>query len=360
MAKPPASALSAFGWDSYFADQVATFPGSDLAPARVAEEHGRLLRLWSDLGETLAPLSGKLLAEEEDGAMPAVGDWVLARLDPGAPVVRHVLRRRTKLSRTAAGERQREQVLAANVDVAFVVQSLNRDFNPRRLERYLAVIRQGGVEPVILLSKADLCHDVTPFLEEAARVAPNTPTALTSVVTGMGLDEVRLWLEPGRTVVLLGSSGVGKSTLVNLLLGAALQRTAEVREDDDRGRHTTSSRRMIRLPGGALLIDTPGLREMGLWEAERGIEEAFADLAELAAGCRFRDCTHQHEPGCAVREAAERGELDPARLGSYAKLSRELMHQARKASKALQSEENRRWKRIHKEFRRQARAKDTA
>lgn len=285
-----------------------------------------LHRVATASGETSALLPGRLAAAAE---IPAVGDWVVVETAGGRPVIRAVLPRRTHLRRKVAGARTEEQVLAANVDVAFLVLGLDGDFNPRRLERLAVLARGGGAEAVVLLTKADLLPEGEAAV--AARVAgaraatPGLPVHPVSAVAPGGFDALEPYLARGRTLALLGSSGVGKSTLVNHLTGRELLRTGEVRARDDRGRHTTTHRELVRLPGGALLVDSPGLREIQLWlDDSEALAEAFADVEGIARGCRFRDCTHREEPGCAVRAALEAGELDPARVENLRKLEREV------------------------------------
>jgi ribosome biogenesis GTPase len=262
--------------------------------------------------------------------------------------IHQLLKRRSKFSRQAAGRATSEQVIATNVDTAFLVTALNRDFNPRRIERYVALAWESGARPVVLLNKSDLVDDPLPLLWQAEAAAPGVAVHLVSAATGTGLEALARYLTPGQTIVLLGSSGVGKSTLINRLAGRELQRVSAISDSRDRGRHTTSSRQMIPLDAGGLLIDTPGLRELQLWEASSGLGQTFEDIAVFAAACRFRDCTHQSEPGCAVLAAVEAGALAIERLESFRKLERELAFQHRKQDAAARAEENRRWRAIHK------------
>jgi ribosome biogenesis GTPase / thiamine phosphate phosphatase len=345
-------ALAELGWSSFFEDQIDSDDKErTLVPARVAGQARNLYRLWSETAEWSAEVSGRL---RFDGTLPAVGDWVLVNSPrgDGRAIVHRVLRRQSRISRKAAGGRVEEQVLAANVDTIFLVTSLNRDFNARRIERALTVAWESGARPVVLLSKADLTADAAPWREQAAAMAVGVPVLVTSAITGDGLDEIRQHLSPGSTAVLVGSSGVGKSTLVNALLGGATLRTAAVREHDDRGRHTTTSRQMLRVAGAGLLIDTPGLRELQLWDSAAGLGQAFADVEAAGARCHFADCRHESEPGCAVRQAVEAGLLDPERVQSYHKLRREQEFLDRKRDPLLRSEEQRKWKATHKALRR--------
>jgi ribosome biogenesis GTPase len=337
--------LEQYGWTSFFAAQFRRFSGAGHVPARVTWGSKSAFRLAGEAGEFEARAGGKLWRR---GQWPVTGDWVAAR----GGLIEAVLPRRTQVVRKAAGTETAVQVLAANVDVLFVVTGLDGDFNLRRIERYLLLARESGAEPVIVLNKVDLAADVAAPVEETRRSAPGVPVIAASALTGAGVDRLLDLIAPGRTAALLGSSGAGKSTLINRLLGEKRREVAAVRPSDSRGRHTTTDRQLLILPGGQLLMDLPGLREIQLWGAGDGVDSAFGDLAELARGCRFRDCRHMTEPGCAVRAAVEAGELDPARVDNYGKMTREL--EALELPAALA--EKRRWKQIHKaarEFRKQ-------
>jgi ribosome biogenesis GTPase len=277
-----------------------------------------------------------------------VGDWVAVELrDQGhAALIHGVLPRRSQFVRKMAGKKIAEQVIAANVDIALLVSALDGDFNPRRVERYLAQCWESGAKPVVVLNKADACERPVQRAEEMIRIAMGVPVCLVSAKTGQGFDELQAHLRRGQTVVLLGSSGVGKSTIVNRLMGRAIQEVREVRESDSRGRHTTTARGIFVLPGGALLIDTPGLRELQLWDADEGISQAFADIDALAAQCRFTDCGHHTEPGCAVQAAMEAGALDGRRLENWRKLQRELEFLHRKVDPEARQNEKQRMKQL--------------
>ena len=315
-----------------------------LEKARVCVSHGERARVMFDDFECDAVVSGALAYSVTSAAeLPVTGDWVHARrVDPDLALIESVLPRHSKIARRAAGRRDEEQVLAANIDVAFLVAGLDGDANIRRLERYLAIAREGGVQPVVVLNKADLCGSIGAATGDPAAVAGPAPIVTVSARTGAGCDVLQAMLGPGVTAVLLGSSGAGKSTLLNRIAGGDLQATAPVRESDHRGRHTTTHRELIPLPTGGALIDTPGLREVQLWATSESVAAVFDDIAALAAHCRFSDCTHSTEPGCAVRDA-----VDAGRLNSFHKLQREV-----ERVQVGPREMERRWRSIHKAARR--------
>ncbi|RRJ67719.1 ribosome small subunit-dependent GTPase A [Paenibacillus oralis] len=279
-------------------------------------------------------MSGRLQYElGERSEFPAVGDFVALRFladDSQDAVIHGLLPRTSRISRRAAGSVPTEQIVAANVDLLFVVAALNLDFNLRRLERYLIMAWNSGASPVIVLSKADLCPDPERYVDETEAIAPGVPVIVVSAMENQGREQVDALLKPGVTVALTGSSGAGKSTILNWMAGEEMQRTQGIREDDSRGRHTTTHRELFVLPQGAVMIDTPGMRELQLWEDDGGWSEAFSDIEELAKACRFSDCRHQKEAGCAVREALRSGQLERKRLDNYLKTQRELKFQAAK------------------------------
>ncbi|MBT2677831.1 ribosome small subunit-dependent GTPase A [Bacillus sp. ISL-35] len=329
-------------------------------PGRVALEHKHSYRVWLEDGEYLCTLSGKLTYEANGrDDLPAVGDWVAVKTSPGEVwgTIRGILPRKSKFSRKAAGQVTEEQIVAANIDTVFIVNSLNDDLNLRRIERYLLLAWESGSNPVIILSKADLENELEAKIELVSGVAIGVPVIPVSVLEGTGIEQLKRYLTPGQTVALIGSSGVGKSSLVNYFTGYEKQLVQEIRDSDDKGKHTTTHREMVLLPGGAVLIDTPGMREIQLWTVEEGIGESFADVDQFAEECKFRDCTHGNEPGCAVRSAIDEGRLDENRLASYKKLQKELAYIDRKMDKKAQAEEKRHWKNINKEIRQKTKYK---
>jgi ribosome biogenesis GTPase len=318
--------LEDLGWSPPFAEAFAPHRDAGLEPARVSLEHTHIYRVLTPGGERLARVSGRLRhAAARRADFPAVGDWVA--IEPAAAGhearIRAVLPRATHFSRRAAGDPTEEQVVAANIDVVFLVSGLDHDFNPRRIERYLVTAWESGAAPVIVLNEADLVEDAAVLAGEVQSIAPGVPVITTSAHAAASLDALRAHLAPGRTAALLGSSGVGKSSIANALIGETVLRTHEVRASDSRGRHTTTGRQLVLLPGGGILIDTPGMRELQLWDTTEPAAAAFTDIAALAEQCRFRDCRHRGEPGCAVAAAADGGTLSPARLESYRKLQDE-------------------------------------
>jgi len=322
--------LDALGWTAELAEGFAAHRARGLAPARVTAEHRGAYAVRAPRSdgpvEGLAVVSGRFRHEAAGPAdFPAVGDWVAIDGSPAddAATIHARLPRRTAFSRLAAGLKTEAQVVAANVDVVFVAMGLDGDFNLRRLERYLAVAWGSGASPVVLLTKADRCPDVEGHATAVLATAPGVPVLPISALSGDGLADVLAWLGPGRTAAVIGSSGVGKSTLINVLAGHNVLATREVRAGDDRGRHTTTHRQLVALPGGGMIIDTPGMRELGLWDGGDAIGETFAEIDELAASCRFADCRHEHEPGCAVLAAIGDGRLPGERLRNRRKMERE-------------------------------------
>jgi ribosome biogenesis GTPase len=336
-----AGTLAALGWTDELEAAFTPYVERGFIPARVVAEHRGGYYVRSELGDRLAQARGRLRDDELWGGMPAVGDWVVVCDAPGDGfAIEALLPRRTKVSRKTPWLKAEEHILVANVDTVVLVTGLDQDFNPRRLERYLTAAWDSGADPVIVLTKLDVCDDPGK-VAEAESVAVGVPVHPVSNVTGEGIDAVRQLLEPAKTFVLLGSSGTGKSTLANRLAGRTVMETGDLR-NDGRGRHTTRHRQLLVMPGGAILIDTPGLRELQIWEGD--IDSAFADIAELASQCRFNDCAHSTEPDCAVREALETGELDEGRWANYVKLQRELRSIEARSSRRLQRELKSRWR----------------
>ena len=340
--------INQFGWSEALSQQFAPFAEQGLIPGRVVVQHRGQYDLITPEGEAKATISGRFAHEAGEGAYPVTGDWVGVSLDSGAATIHAVLPRRTAFIRKAAGPSQTPQVVAANVDAAVLVAALTPDFNPRRLERYLAIAWQSGARPLVVLTKADLCPDVDEAVAATQAMAVGVDVIAVSAATGDGMADLASRLLPGETAVLVGSSGAGKSTLVNALAGEARMAVGAIREEDGRGRHTTSHRELVLLPGGALILDTPGMRELGLLDADEGITAAFEDIDALAEQCRFHDCGHTNEPGCAIAVALETGVLDPGRWRNYQKLQREAAFSDRKEDRAARSAERRKWVAIAK------------
>lgn len=348
--------LNRYGWSDSLQQQFAPHAAAGLVPARVVVQQRGLYEVMTDCGEVSATLAGKFTHTAQEGEYPVAGDWVAIAVGSSGSsgTIRHVLPRRSTFVRRAAGPgAPRAQVIAANADIALLVTSLNAELNVRRIERYLAAAWESGADPAIVLTKADMCDDVEMRKAEIEAIAFGVPVHVVSAVTGQGLAALAVDLLPAKTAVLLGSSGVGKSTLINTLAGQALMATQEIRQDDARGRHTTTHRELVLLPNGTLILDTPGMRELGLWDAESGVSSAFADVDGLAAQCRFHDCSHRTEPGCAVRAALAEGTLDSGRWQAYGKLQRELAFQQRKEDPVARAEARKVWIRRHKNYRAQ-------
>ena len=341
--------LKNLGWDKFFEAHFQPYATDGYAVGRVASEYKNFYRVYTESGKLLGEVAGRLRHEALDRRdLPVVGDWVVIRTSPQSDkvAIHAVLPRKSKFTRKIAGVRTEPQIVGSNIDTVFLITSLNDDFNPRRVERYLIVAWESGARPIIILSKADLCDETEARVREIRAVVGDAPVHAVSVVRQEGLDEVAQYLKHGHTVALLGSSGVGKSTLINYLLGHDYLRVREIREHDGRGRHTTTHRELIVLPQGGLVLDTPGMRELQLWDGDGGLHVAFSDIETIANHCYFSDCWHQDEPRCAIREALADGEIDTARYQSYDKLQKELSYLARKQDVRSAIAEKKRWKKL--------------
>jgi len=336
--------LDELGWTDHFAAAFEAMRAPGVEPARVSLEHTKIYRVLTAEGERLARVAGRLRHAAAGRAdFPAVGDWVAIDTPAGGgdARIRAVLPRVSRFSRRSAGDVTEEQVVAANIDIVFLVSGLDGDFNPRRIERYLVTAWESGASPVILLNKADLVEDADALVQEIAGLAQGVPVHAISAKRRDAMDRVRQYLSAGRTGALLGSSGVGKSSIANALLGEDRLVTRDVREHDSRGRHATRGRQLVLVPGGGILIDTPGMRELQLWDTGEALSGAFADVESIAESCRFRDCRHDGEPGCAVTAAVAAGMLPEERLASYRKLQSEQAHQTRQQDERGRIEEKR-------------------
>jgi ribosome biogenesis GTPase / thiamine phosphate phosphatase len=345
--------LGDLGWDTFFQTHFQALQTPDTVPARIITESRGSFQIYSQYGEFTATISGKMRYNAGDESQyPAVGDWVVIKplMDERKGIIEAVLPRKSRFSRKAAGERTEEQIVAANVDTVFIVSGLDggRNFNLRRIERYLTLAWNSGATPVIVLNKVDLCADVDTRIQSMADIAPGISIHPVSARERTGLEALRQYLTKGKTTAFLGSSGVGKSAIINSLLGVDRQETGAVREDDRMGRHTTTKRELILLPGGGIVIDTPGMREIQMWGGEENLQGAFEDIEKLAKTCRFSNCRHNAESGCAVKAAIDRGDLDPARLESYRKLQNELNYLATREEGSTRLYEKTKWKKIAK------------
>ena len=340
--------IELYGWSDALQASFAPHAAAGLVPARVLAQHRGLWRVMTAEGERTARLSGRFAGDASPGEHPVVGDWLAVSPEGVDDATVHALMpRRSAFSRRAVSGGG-VQVIAANVDVVFLVAALNADLNLRRLERYLVAARESGAMPVIVLTKTDLIAEPAREIEHVADIAGGAPVVAVSALTGNGLEGLEPWLKPGLTAALLGSSGAGKSTLLNALAGARLMDTGAIRDSDDRGRHTTTHRELFRLPSGALLVDTPGMREFSVLAGDAALEASFADIVELFPHCRFGDCKHTTEPGCAVLAALAEGTLSEERWRAYLKLQGELAFEARKGDPAAEAAQRRQTKQLNK------------
>jgi ribosome biogenesis GTPase len=353
--------LAQLGWNDHFAAAFAPHAATGAVPARVTLELKGFFEVTGEAGARLGECTGKFIHDARTAAdYPAIGDWVAITPQSGDDTragIHAVLPRLTRFSRKAAGEQDHEQVVAANVDTVFLVSALDGNYNLHRLERYLAAAWASGAAPVVLLNKVDLNEDTAGILTELATVCRDVPIHIISAQTRRGLKALAPWLQAGRTIALLGSSGVGKSTLINRLVGERLQDTQEVREADNKGRHTTTQRELIVAPSGVIVIDTPGMRELSPWDAAAGIDAAFGEVAAVAARCKFRDCSHTVEPGCAVQAALADGSLDMNRWQTYLRMQRTAAHEVRRVNPDAQRRQKTDFKKITKALRQRVREK---
>lgn len=341
------------GWNDFFEQAFERYRIDGCCAGRVVSEHRGLYRVITEEKEMLAKVSGKMI----HGAFgrtdyPAVGDWVALTENHGGSgaTIHAILPRFSKFSRRNAGTASGEQIISSNINTVFLVNALNRDFNLRRLERYLTLVWESGASPIVVLSKADLCAEASLKKAEVESMAPGVPVVVISCFTGQGLDQLKTLLKPGITAALLGSSGVGKSSLINFILGQNVLKVNEVRNTDDRGRHTTTHRELVIIPGSGLIIDTPGMRELRLWDAGEGLNITFEDIETLSEKCRFKNCSHSGEPDCAVQEAIVMGNLAQERYNNYVKLQKEQAYLSRKDNLQEQLAEKEKWKKIHKQL----------
>jgi ribosome biogenesis GTPase len=345
--------LESLGWNDFFEAYFSPYRKEDLVPGRVSIHHRERYVIYTEQGELWGQVSGKFRFEATGlHDYPAVGDWVTfekATKDQPA-IIHNVLERKSKFSRKVAGNRQDEQILAANIDIAFLVMGLDGNYNPRRLERYLTFAWESGARPVVVLNKSDVCPILEECTEETRSIARGVDIIVMSAYHPEEITPFYSLLTPGITGVLLGSSGVGKSTITNLLLGKEHSRVQEVRESDSRGRHTTAYRELLVIPSGGIIIDTPGLRELQFWEGEEGLLGSFDDIEELVTKCRFRDCKHEAEPDCAVKVALEDSTLDIDRYKNYQKLQREIRYQSARLDMSAQQLEKERWRKVSKQI----------
>jgi ribosome biogenesis GTPase / thiamine phosphate phosphatase len=344
--KEALTTLRALGFSSHYEKQFKRLADTSLIPARVAIEHKNRYVLYSHEGELSAELAGKMRFNAYD--LPAVGDWVGVRTDGESAIIHHLFERRTKFSRVAVGGAGEEQIVAANIDTVFIVVGLDQNFNVRRTERYLVLAHESGADAVIVLNKADVAEGLDEKLEAIADVSGNAPIIAVSALTGENIERLRAYTQEGQTIALMGSSGVGKSSIINALLGDPRQEVSHVSDSNAKGRHTTTHRELVKLPDGGLIMDTPGMRELQLWSTEESLDESFSDIVEIADECHFSDCSHETEPGCAIQSALSSGDLEPGRWKSYQKLQREIRHFETRNDIHAMLKQKELWKKVHK------------
>ncbi len=345
--------LSSLGWNSYYQNMFREFENSSLVPARVVVENKNNYVIFSEVGELMGELSGKLMfSSESQSDLPKVGDWVLVNyFDEHSPaIIQEVLPRQTKLSRKVTGAKTDEQIIASNIDTIFIVQALDETFNINRVQRSLVLVNNSGAKAIVVLSKSDLCNDIEDKLVKLRERVGDVQTISLSNVNKNGIDDILTLLEPGKTYSLIGPSGVGKSTLINSIFGDELLDTKAVREGDSKGRHTTTRRELVILPNGSLIIDTPGMRELQLWSDEESLNSVFPEIDELAVHCKYDDCTHSHETGCAVIKAIEEGELSKENYDNYLKMLKEVKYLETRIDEGKQYDTKNRWKAVKKEM----------
>jgi ribosome biogenesis GTPase len=343
--------LETIGWDVFFEESFGPYQIQGLVPGRITQVQRKSCIALTENGEIEVRVSGKFRYDTfEKGSYPVVGDWVGIKkeFNDDKGVIQAVLPRRSKFSRKVAGKVTEEQIIVANVDIVWIVSGLDNDFNIQRIERYLTLASESGSKPVVILNKSDICNDPDAKIEQVKRIAPSTPIHSISAELNQGLDILNQYLGKGKTIALIGSSGAGKSTIINRLLGVDRQKVGAVRKSDSHGRHITTYREMIMLPNGGMIIDNPGMREIQLWSKGESLNDVFKDIEEIAQQCRFRDCMHESEPGCAIKDALDKGELDPRRYTHYLKLRKEVKFLSIKQNEMVRSTEKAKWKNMAK------------
>lgn len=345
--------LKDLGWNDFFENHSENYQDNNFLVGRICSEYRNSYKVFSKIGELTANISGKfrnICKNLQD--YPAIGDWVIFDLieNENKAIIQSILPRKSKFSRKVAGNNTQEQIVAANIDTAFIVCALNYDFNLRRIERYLSLVWQSGANPIIILTKIDLCDDLANKLAQINSIAFGVDIHLINNITNDGIKDLHTYCKQGNTIVLLGSSGVGKTSLINNLLGENKLLIQKLRKKIDKGKHTTTHRQMFFLAQGGLIIDTPGMRELQLWNAQEGVSSYFDDIETIAKGCRFKNCKHQNEPDCAVKKALENGNLDIKRLENYAKIQKELAYLSRKQNQYEAQLDKEKWKKISKQI----------